>query len=219
MSNFNEHLQNKLGKHKQEEIEELILDKLIETETLSEDHKSTLELYKSLIHLTLNKVGLKSLKNFPKLKNLQILELNENKLEGENLDILIEQCPKLYKLKLEKNQISDIENIYKLLNELKIKKLYLKDNKLPENYEKLLFDKYSFIESIDNKNKDGEEVESTIYDDEDEEGNEDDLDEEEFDEVEDDEGEEFEDGEEKENDGDGDDNYEDDEDEEDEKDE
>jgi hypothetical protein len=40
---------------------------------LTEDHKKTLEKYTSLIHLTLNFVGLTSLENFPSLKEAQIV--------------------------------------------------------------------------------------------------------------------------------------------------
>jgi len=37
------------------------------------DHKMTLEKYSSLYHLSLNNIGLKSLSNFPKLKELEIV--------------------------------------------------------------------------------------------------------------------------------------------------
>ena len=37
------------------------------------DHKMTLEKYFSLYHLSLNNIGLKSLNNFPKLKELEIV--------------------------------------------------------------------------------------------------------------------------------------------------
>jgi hypothetical protein len=37
------------------------------------DHKKTLELYQGLIHLSLNKLGLKNLTNFPKIPALQIV--------------------------------------------------------------------------------------------------------------------------------------------------
>ena len=49
------------------------------TEKLSDDHKKSLESYPELIHLSLNKIGLKSLENFPVLKNLQIVRF-KNKL-------------------------------------------------------------------------------------------------------------------------------------------
>ena len=84
---FEEEIKEKLGPHKTEEvtknntnnnnisiqIQELILDKIFTTEKLTEDHKKTLEKYTSLIHLTLNFVGLTSLENFPSLKEAQIV--------------------------------------------------------------------------------------------------------------------------------------------------
>ena len=55
------------------QIEELLLDEIFTADKLTEDHKNTLEKYTSLIHLTLNSIGLKSLENFPKLENAQIV--------------------------------------------------------------------------------------------------------------------------------------------------
>ena len=57
----------------------MILDELLKTDKLTEDHKSTLEKYSSLIHLTLNKVGLTSLENFPNLKRAQIVSKKKYK--------------------------------------------------------------------------------------------------------------------------------------------
>ena len=46
-------------------------------EKFTEDHKNTLESYSSLIHLTLNNIGLTSLDNFPNLKEAQIVRINK----------------------------------------------------------------------------------------------------------------------------------------------
>lgn len=43
------------------------------SEKLSTEEKQTLEKFKALVFLTANKVGLKSLENFPELKNLKIV--------------------------------------------------------------------------------------------------------------------------------------------------
>lgn len=86
---FEKEIKEKLGEHNPEEvikntknksniliqIEELILDKIFTTDKLTEDHKTTLEKYTSLIHLTLNSIGLTSLENFPNLKNTQIVSI------------------------------------------------------------------------------------------------------------------------------------------------
>ena len=88
---FAKSLQEKLGPHKTGEvllkiilifliinlqIQELILDQLFTIEKFTEDHKKTLENYASLIHLTLNNVGLTTLDNFPNLKKAQIVRNN-----------------------------------------------------------------------------------------------------------------------------------------------
>lgn len=74
---FKKTLQEKLGEHSQTEVDELILDDLFENiDTFTPDHKRTLELYDNLVHLSLNGLGLKSLKNFPKIPSLQIVRIN-----------------------------------------------------------------------------------------------------------------------------------------------
>ena len=166
------------------QIEELLLDEIFTADKLTEDHKNTLEKYTSLIHLTLNSIGLTSLENFPKLENLQIvskylkyfnnliqIELNGNKLKGDDLEILLKNCPDLYKIKLEHNLIENLDNL-KCLANYKIKKINLEGNPLTkknENYRKELFQMVPSLESIDGYDKDGNEVESTLYNEEDEE--------------------------------------------------
>jgi len=49
------------------------LDNLITTEELNKDHQSVIEKYSSLFRLSLNNIGLSSLQNFPKLKELEIV--------------------------------------------------------------------------------------------------------------------------------------------------
>ena len=125
-------------------------------------------------------VGLNSLENFPLLKELQIvrnifynilyyliqLELNKNKIKGDDLQILSTQCPSLYKLKIEENEIDSADK-FKCLTKLKIKKLNIIGNPLikkNEEYQKLFFDMFGeTLESIDDKDKEGKEVESTVY--------------------------------------------------------
>ena len=46
-------------------------------EKFTKDHKKALESYTSLIHLTLNSIGLTSLDNFPNLKAAQIVRINK----------------------------------------------------------------------------------------------------------------------------------------------
>src|SRR5687768_9471135 len=106
---FQKSLQKNLGEHNPTEVDELILDDLYtDIESFSTDHKKTLESYNSLIHLSLNGMGLKSLKNFPKIPSLQILEIRQNKLNGSDFGDLKTLYPKLYKLKVGENPIDNL---------------------------------------------------------------------------------------------------------------
>ena len=92
-------------------------------------------------------------------------------MNGEDLEILLKNCPKLYKLKLAKNLIEKID-VLKCLENYNIKKLYLEGNPFIEpalNYRELLFDMIPSLESIDHLNKEGNQIESTVYEDEGEE--------------------------------------------------
>ena len=176
---FEKTLQEKLGNHNPAEIQELILDTVFKFEKFTEDHKAALEKYTSLIHLSMNGIGLTSLQNFPLLKELQIvrniclilnfkiqLELNKNKIKGDDLQILSTQCPNLYKLKIEENEIESIDK-FKCLTQLKIKKLNIVGNPLiqkNEKYQSLFFEMFGeTLESVDDKDKEGKDVESTVY--------------------------------------------------------
>ena len=92
-------------------------------------------------------------------------------MNGEDLEILLKNCPKLYKLKLAKNLIEKID-VLKCLENYNIKKLYLEGNPFIEpalNYRELLFNMIPWLESIDHLNKEGNQIESTVYEDEGEE--------------------------------------------------
>ena len=123
MSNFSKELQVLLGKHEPKEIEELNLDKFTDDlNSLQLYHKEGLELYNNLIHLSLNELGLENLSNFPEIKCLMILSLKNNKLKGDDFDIIPKLYPNLYKLKISFNQINSMENL-SCLNQLELKKI------------------------------------------------------------------------------------------------
>ena len=94
------------------------------------------------------------------------LELNKNKIKGDDLHILSTQCPSLYKLKIEENEIDSVDK-FKCLKNLKIKKLNIVGNPLAKNNEKyknLFFEMFGdTLESVDDKDKEGKDVESTVY--------------------------------------------------------
>ena len=190
MSSFLILLKEKLGEHNPEEvntkkylflylyniqIEELILDNIINADKLSEEHQKTIEIYSSLYHLSLNNIGLISLDNFPKIKDLQIvsniylilfqLELNNNKLAGDDLDILVNKCPTIRKLKVENNNIDNFENLKKLIG-LELKKINIKGNPCLKNikdYRNNLFNIFLSLICIDDYDKEGNDIESTEY--------------------------------------------------------
>jgi len=62
-------------------VDELILDELFNIEEFNEDHKLSLEQYDSLLHLSLNKIGLKSLKNLPLIPCLNIVKILFSKFD------------------------------------------------------------------------------------------------------------------------------------------
>ena len=100
------------------------------------------------------------------------LELNKNKLTGEGLDTLLKNCPELYKIKLEDNNIENLDNL-KCLANYKIKKINLKGNPIVTsvpNYRDELFKIAPSLESVDDLNREGQEVESTDYNGEEDDG-------------------------------------------------
>ncbi len=118
------------------------------------------------------------------------MELSSNELTGKDLNHLVNLYPSLYKVKLNGNKIESIDE-FKGLKDSKIKKISVNDNPFiasNSDYREKLFEMIPSLTSIDGKDKDGKDVVSTEYDDEEDFG--------EGDEFEENEGEEFEDGEE-----------------------
>ena len=113
------------------------------------------------------------------------MNLNKNKIKGNDLKILSTQCPKLYKLKIEENKIES-PNVFFCLNKLNLRKLNIKGNPVCDkkylDYRKELFNNIKTLEAIDNIDKNEESVESTEYGD-----NEEYIEKEEFEEPESDE--------------------------------
>lgn len=113
------------------------------------------------------------------------MNLNKNKIKGNDLKILSTQCPKLYKLKIEENKIES-PNVFFCLNKLKLRKLNIKGNPVCDkkylDYRKELFNNIKTLEAIDNIDKNEESVDSTEYGD-----NEEYIEKEEFEEPESDE--------------------------------
>ena len=86
-------------------------------------------------------------------------------MDGNDFYIIIKQCPNLRKLKLENNNIIDINNLNNLLG-LNIKKIYLDGNpfiKDNPDYKNKLFEIFLSLISIDGTDKEGNDIESTEY--------------------------------------------------------
>ena len=196
--NLYQELQEKLSEHNPTEVDELILDDLFNNVShFSEQNKKDLEKYNNLIHLSLNGFGLESLKNFPKIATLQVLEIRQNALQGNDFAALKDLYPELYKLKVGENPIKNLD-VFKVLANSSIKKVELSDIPAIEgkDYRKILFDLMPNLEIVDNQTKDGDEASSTIYEDDegvdDDEGEDDELEGDDDDDLDDEDGEEVE---------------------------
>ncbi len=178
MSQFENLLIKTFGEHEPKEIEELILDDFWKNkDSFITEEKTVLEKYTNLIHLSLNNIGLKSLGNLPNINGLYMLSLNNNKLNGDDFDLLKGLYPGLNKLKISGNNIEKIENLEKL-KDLKLRKIEVKDNPFcvkNSNYKDMLFKMLPTLESIDHENNEGKEVISTDYHNEEEEEEDEDV--------------------------------------------
>ena len=166
MSKFYDELQEILGKHQPNEVEELNLDCFTEkVESFKLYHKEGLELYNNLINLSLNNIGLENLSNFPEIKCLMILSLKNNKLKGDDFEILPKNYPNLYKLKISFNQIESIDKL-SCLNQLQLKKLEIKENpftKSDKEYRDKIYKIIPSLEIVDQMQKNGQEIDTTDY--------------------------------------------------------
>jgi len=84
------------------QVKDLILDN-----TRSTQIEGLTDEYVALESLSLINVGLTSLKGFPRLPNLQKLELSDNRISSGL--IVLQDCPKLSHLNLSGNKIRDLE--------------------------------------------------------------------------------------------------------------
>lgn len=166
---FLKKLQEKLGQHNPEDVDQLILDDLFQNiRSLSDTMKAGLEKYKDLKHLSLNNFGLACLRNLPVLPELEILEVRENLLLGDDFELIITQYPKLKKLKLGGNPIKKFEvfDVFSKSDLLSVE-LFNTPVSLKKGYREVLFHKLRSLESIDNVDRDGYHLESDFYNDDD----------------------------------------------------
>jgi hypothetical protein len=166
MNSFLKSLQENLGKHTTKEVDELVLDNFWNNkEYLTIEEKAGLEQYINLVHLSLNNLGLKSLKNFPAIKNLYYLSIKNNELNGDDFDLIPKLFPGLKKLKISGNVIEKVNNLGKL-SQLKLRKIEVKENPFSvgnKTYKKKVFQLLPSLEIVDQETEGGEEVETTDY--------------------------------------------------------
>ena len=91
--------------------------------------------------------------------------MNNNKLKGDDLNILVKKCPNIRKLKMENNYIDNFE-IFKNLLGLQLKRMNIKGNPClinRKNYKSELFDIFLSLLCVDDCDKEGNDIESTEY--------------------------------------------------------
>ena len=167
---FETFLQEQLGKHECTQIEQLLLDELftMENGTFTNEHKTTLEKYINLQHLSCQNIGLKSLKNMPRLPNLKVLELQDNNLIGNDLNEIVFLYPQLYKLNLQNNKISSCDYLQPLVKFPEIQKINLTNNPLSNYKRGAVYEIIPQLIVVDKQDKNGKDVNSTIDEDENE---------------------------------------------------
>lgn len=161
-----------------DDVDEIVLDET-EVEEFTPELRKKLEAIEGISTLSLNGCSLKSLANFPKLPGLIRLELMNNKFPAGDLKNLA-ALPELQSLSISDNDVSGVEDLRALAN-LPLAQLDVSGTALAEqaDYREKVFALFKDLQILDNKDKDGNDVEydedEEDYDDE--EGDED-LDEE-----------------------------------------
>ncbi|CAD8071308.1 unnamed protein product [Paramecium primaurelia] len=128
-----------------------------------------LESQSHLESLSLVECSLKTLEGFPKLPNLQNLVLETNQLEGDAIKFIANTYPKLLCLSLAENQIKTFDDLEPIKQLKKLQQLDLSDNPIAkqQGYFQKVFDLVPGLQILDNKDKNGNDIQ---YSDDDEEG-------------------------------------------------
>ena len=176
----------KIEKHiKDNNTEEIVLDD-INIGVISDELKKKLEKIEDMSILCMNNCNLKTLANFPNLENIIRLELSSNPFPASDL-VHLNKLKDLQSLSINDNNIKSIDDL-KVLKDLSIAQLDLTGTELAkqDNYRDKVFELLDELQILDNKDKEGNDIEydEEEYDDEDEF----DDDEDEFDDDEDEDG-------------------------------
>ena len=95
------------------------------------------------------------------------MELRKNKLTGSDFNVLKELYPNLYKVKLGGNPIKSIDAL-KVFQNSKLTKLEITETDISKKtaYKEEIFKLLPSVMVVDNLSRNGDEVDSTIYDEE-----------------------------------------------------
>ncbi|CAD8073945.1 unnamed protein product [Paramecium sonneborni] len=142
----------------------------VKIEKLDKQTADLLEKQNQLESLSLVECSLKTLEGFPKLPNLQNLVLETNSLDGQAIKFIANTYPKLMCLSLAENQIKTFSELEPIKNLKKLQQLDLSDNPISEqaDYFKNVFDLVPGLQVLDNKDKNGNDIQ---YSDDEEDGN------------------------------------------------
>lgn len=143
---------------KKENVTELILDNCRATQV-----EGITDEFVQLEYLSLNNIGLTSLKGFPKLENLKKLELSDNKI-ADGLNHLT-GCAGLEYLALSGNKIKDLEALepLKTLKSLKSLDLFNCEVTNVESYREKVFELLESLVFLDGFDRNNEEAEDEEY--------------------------------------------------------
>ncbi|CAD8064674.1 unnamed protein product [Paramecium primaurelia] len=155
----------------QGQLEELDISE-IKIDQLTTEITENLKKHQKLQSLAITSCGLKTLKGLPTMDSLEVLILEGNQLDGSAIKYICENFQNLICLSLAGNQIKSLEELQILKNLSSLQQLDLSDNEveLQAGYHQKIFEMLPNLQVLDNKNKDGKEIEYSDEDNGEEEG-------------------------------------------------
>ncbi|CAD8150409.1 unnamed protein product [Paramecium octaurelia] len=116
--------------------------------------------HQNLVSLSLVECQLKNLEGFPKLNNLENLILEANQLDGQAITYISKNFKKLACLSLADNNIKTFEDVEPLKQLKQLQQLDLADNPITQlpGYFNKIFELLPSLSVLDNKDKEGQEI-------------------------------------------------------------
>ncbi|KAI9094601.1 hypothetical protein DFS34DRAFT_235434 [Phlyctochytrium arcticum] len=163
-----------LTHHSPVDVTELFLDNQKIPAILNlQDAPTPLSEYQRLTHLSLNNCGLSSLEGFPYLPSLQKLDLGDNRISGDLASLSI--LPSLQSVDLSNNRVADLDALRPLsgIRSLQHLNLFQCDVSRTSGYPNTVFSLIPTLLSVDDRDRNGNEVDTYSEDEEDEDDDED----------------------------------------------